>query len=62
MHYNLAAKFWQQSRKSRRISIFVFETLLYTNTNLNAFSKEQDIEVCAVKLHVSSINIYNFIC
>ena len=54
MHYDLATKFCQHSLKSRRISIFFYETLLYTNTNLNAFCKEQDIEVC----YVSHLQIF----
>jgi len=46
VHYNLTTEFCQESLQSRRIIIFVHETLLYTNTNLNAFCKEQCIEVC----------------
>ena len=47
---NLGAKYCRKSRTNGGISIFIHETLLFTIVELNEFCKDQDLEVCAVKL------------
>ena len=56
-HYNLGAKFCRETHKSGGVSIFVHDTLQYTNIKLDEFCKEQDIEACAIKIHLSSLTI-----
>jgi hypothetical protein len=53
-YYNLGAKYCMKNRKYGGVSIFVHETLLFSTVELNEFCKDQDLEVCAVKLHISS--------
>ena len=52
--YKLEAKYCRKSCKYGGVCIFVHETLLFTTVELNEFCKDQDLEVCAVKLHISS--------
>jgi hypothetical protein len=56
-HYNLGAKFCRQFLKNGRVSIFVHESIKFTNLTLEGKCKEQEIEVCAVKLNLSAIKI-----
>jgi hypothetical protein len=44
-HYNLHAKFCRKNLKDGGVSIFVHESLNFTNINVQEFSKEQVIEV-----------------
>ena len=53
-YYNLGAKYCRKGCKCGTASIFVHETLLFSNAELNEFCKDQDLEVCAVRLHISS--------
>ena len=55
--YKLGAKFCRESLKSGGVSIFVHDTLQYTNINLGEFCKEQDNEPCAVKINLLSLTI-----
>jgi exonuclease III len=52
-HYNLGAKFCRQTLKKGGVCIFVHKKLKFSSINLNRFCKEQDLEVCAVKLQTS---------
>ena len=56
-YYNLGAKFCRETHKNGGVSIFVHDTLQYTNIKLDEFCKEQDIEACAVKIQLSSLAI-----
>ena len=51
-HYILGAKFCRQSLKHGGTGIFVQESLAYTNTDLQEFCMEQDIETCVVKINL----------
>jgi hypothetical protein len=62
-HYNLGAKFCRKNLKDGGVSIFVHKSLNFSNINIQEFGKEQDIEVCAVKLNlpttiISILSIY----
>ena len=54
--YTLGVKFCRQTHKCGGVcvSIFVQDNMHYTNINTDRYSNERDIEICAVKLHVSS--------
>jgi exonuclease III len=56
-HYNLGAKFCRQFLKNGGVSIFGHKSLTFTNIPLEGNCKEQDIEVCAVKLNLSNTKI-----
>jgi len=53
-YYSLGAKHCRKSCKYGGVSTFVHETLLFSTAELNEFCKDQDLEVCAVKLCNSS--------
>ena len=53
-YYKLGAKYCRKGCKYGGVSIFVHETLLFSTVELNEFCRVQDLEVCAVKLHISS--------
>jgi hypothetical protein len=53
-YYNFGAKHCRKSYKYGGESIFVHETLLFSTVEMNEFCKDQDLEICAVKLHISS--------
>jgi hypothetical protein len=57
-HYNLGADYCTQTLGEGGVCIFVHDALIYLNVNLNKFCKEQDLEVCAIKLQFPSGNIY----
>jgi hypothetical protein len=57
-HYNLGAEYCRKSIKQGGVCIFVHDSINYLNMNLNAFCREQDLVICAVKLLISSDNIY----
>jgi len=57
-NYRLAAKFCRNTFKNGGVCIFTHDSIQSTNINLNEFCKEKDLEICAVKLHVSSYEIY----
>lgn len=43
------------------VCLFIHETSQFTTTDLNEFCKEQNLEVCAGKLHFSYTSLYLFI-
>jgi hypothetical protein len=47
-------KFCSKALKNGGVCFFIHEALQFRSINLNEFCKEQDLEVCAVKLHLSS--------
>jgi len=53
-YYNLGAKYCRKSHKYGGVSIFVHETLLFSTVEMIEFCKYEDLEICAVKLHISS--------
>ena len=53
--YNLGAKYCRVNLKHGGVSIFVHETLPFTTIDLSEFCIDQDIEICAIKLHFSLV-------
>jgi hypothetical protein len=39
------------------VCIFIQENILFSNTDFDKLRKDKDLEICAVKLHLSTINI-----
>ena len=56
--HNLATKYCRKNRKQGGVSIYIRETLSYTNIELAKFCNDQDLEVCVVKLQSSFYKIY----
>ena len=54
---NLNAKFCRTKLKKGGVCIFTHKTIHCTSINLNNFFKEQDLEVCAIELHIQSYKI-----
>jgi exonuclease III len=59
--YTLGAKYCGKSHKYGAVSIFVREGLLFSTVKLDGFCRDQDLEVCAVKLHISSF-VFCILC
>jgi hypothetical protein len=55
--YNLGAYFWRKSRKNGGVRIFVHQNIQFTTIDLDEFCIDQEIEICAIKLHHFSTNI-----
>jgi exonuclease III len=55
--YNLGTKFCRTFYKSDGVCIFIRENILFSKINLDKLSKDNDLEICAVKLHFSTTNI-----
>jgi hypothetical protein len=56
-HYSLGAEYCRQTFRQGGVCICVHEKLKFSNVNLNEFCKEQDLEVCVVKLQFPCGNI-----
>ena len=71
-HYILGAKFCRQNLKHGGTSIFVHESLAFTNIELQEFCRYPDTETCAFKTNLTTAMIYviclyrsptgNFVC
>jgi len=57
-YYNLGVKYCRTSCEYGGVSIFVHEALLFSTVELDGFCRDQYLEVCAVKLHISSFVFY----
>jgi hypothetical protein len=51
LSYKLAAKYSRTKLKHGGVSIYIHETLNFTNINLQKYSKYQDLEICASELN-----------
>ena len=51
--YTVGAKFCRRMHKYGGVCIFVQNNIYYTTLNMDRYSNEKDIEICAVKLHIS---------
>ena len=49
--YTLGAKFCRKNYKCGDVCIFIKENLHFANINMDKYSKEMDIEICAIKIH-----------
>jgi exonuclease III len=56
-NYSLGAKFCRNTFKNGGVRIFTYEFIQFTNINLDKFCKEKDLDICAVKLHLSSFKV-----
>jgi exonuclease III len=56
-HYNVCAKFCRKHKKNCGVSIFVRESVKFSNIYLEGNSTELDIELCAIKLNLLSVNV-----
>jgi hypothetical protein len=55
--YNLGAHFCHKSKKNGGVCTFVHYNLQFTPTDLDEFCIDQNIQICAVKLHHFPTNI-----
>ena len=55
--YNLGTSYCRANHNCAGVSIFVYETIPYSPIDLSNFCHEQDIEICAVKLHLASATL-----
>jgi hypothetical protein len=55
--FNLGSYFSHKSKENGGVSTFVHQNLQFTPTDLDEFCINQEIEICAVKLHYFSTNI-----
>jgi exonuclease III len=51
--YNLGTSYSRANHNYGGVSVLVHETISYSPTDLSNFCHEQDIEICAVKLHLA---------
>jgi len=56
-NYTRGAKYCRHNLKQGGSCIFVHEALNYSNIELDKFSKEQDMEICAIKINSLSVPI-----
>jgi len=55
--YTLGAKFHRRIHQWGGVCIFIQNNIHYTNINMDRYSIEKDIEICAVKLYILSCTI-----
>jgi len=55
--YNVGVKFCRQVLKNGRVFIFIYISIKFMNINLHSSCKEQDIEICAVKLNLTNTDV-----
>jgi exonuclease III len=53
----LEAIFFRQTHECGGVCIFIQDNMHCTNINMDRYSNEKDIEICAVKLHILSCTI-----
>ena len=56
-NYKLGANYCRQQREKGGVAIFVHNSLASTNIDIVQHCKDQDIEICAVKLSFGALNI-----
>ena len=52
-NYNIGAQFCGAIHEKGGVVIFVYDSLKFSNTDLSKYCKEEDIEICAMKLNFS---------
>jgi hypothetical protein len=55
--YKLGTSYCRKTREKGEVCIFVYKNLNFLKVNLSRYCKEQDIEVCALKLVSTVLNI-----
>jgi hypothetical protein len=56
--YTTGAQFCRKKKKKVGVIIYVRSSLQYMNIDLSEYCKEKDIEICAVKLIINSLNMF----
>jgi exonuclease III len=56
--YTIRAQFCRVLYEKGGVIIYVHNSLQYTNIDLSKYGKEKDIEICAVKLIINSLNMF----
>jgi hypothetical protein len=57
-NYNLGAFYSRKINKCGGVCIFLHKSCQYINIDLSCHCREQDFEICAIKLTNSSLNLY----
>jgi len=56
--YTIEAQFCRVLYEKGGVIIYVHNSLQYTNIDLSEYCKEKDIEICAIKLFINSLNMF----
>jgi len=56
-HFKLGSKYCRHKFKNRGVCIFIHEDLEFFSISLDKYGKVKDIEVCAVKLNITPIQL-----
>ena len=57
-NYNTGAQLCRAINDKGRVVIYVHSSLKFSSIDLSKHCKEKDIEICAVKLNLSSSTVY----
>jgi hypothetical protein len=57
-NYTLEAHYCRQRYEKGGVAIFVYNSLDFSNIDIAQHCKEQDIEICALKLSFGTLNIH----
>jgi len=60
-HYNLGAFYCRKGRKQGGVSIFVHDTLTFTNIDLHRYCNEFDLKACALKTKTAN-EVFHILC
>ena len=58
--YKLGAKYCRLNLKNGGLCIYILDSLTYDNIDLTKYSKDQDLEICAIKLQSQLKNVIIF--
>ena len=58
--YKLGAKYCRLNLKSGGVCIYILYSLTYDNIDLTKYSKDQDLEICVIKLQSQRKNLIIF--
>ena len=56
-NYSLGAKFCRNTFKNGGVCIFTYESIQFTDINIDKLCKEKDLDICAVKWHLPTSEI-----
>jgi len=59
--YTLGATFCRQTYKHGGVCIYILKDIQFNTINLDQYNEEKDLEICALKLRLSSCN-FTIIC
>jgi len=55
--YTVGAKFCRKAHKGGGVFILIDENLHFTNINIDKYSEERDIEICAIRVYTPACQI-----